>query len=85
MRTTLTLDDDVADKLRRLAHRQGRPFKEVVNAVLRRGLSSTGTQSATTPFRVRTFASRFRPGVDPERLNQLVDDLEARDRGDRAR
>jgi hypothetical protein len=25
------------------------------------------------------FRSAFRPGVDPERLNQLADELEARD------
>jgi hypothetical protein len=37
MRTTLTLDDDVALKLRELAHRRRVPFKEVVNSVLRLG------------------------------------------------
>jgi predicted transcriptional regulator len=34
MRTTLTLDDDVAMKLRELAHRRRVPFKEVVDSVL---------------------------------------------------
>ena len=40
MRTTLTLDDDVAAKLKMEAHRAGRPFREVVNETLRRGLAS---------------------------------------------
>jgi hypothetical protein len=30
------------------------------------------------PFQVETFWSAFRPGVDPLKLNQLSDELEAR-------
>jgi hypothetical protein len=37
MRTTLTLDDDVAAKLKTEAQRTGAPFREIVNEVLRRG------------------------------------------------
>ena len=79
MRTTLTLDDDVAAKLRALAHRRGVPFKEVVNSVLRRGLTAQESRAEDSrPFRVEVFRSRFRPGVDPLKLNQLGDELEAR-------
>ena len=78
MRTTLTLDDDVAMKLRELAHRRRLPFKEVVNSVLRRGLAAQeGRGELRQPFRVDVFRSRFRPGVDPLKLNQLSDELEA--------
>ncbi|PYS27035.1 MAG: hypothetical protein DMF75_21135 [Acidobacteria bacterium] len=38
MRTTLTLDDDVAAKLDADARRSGRSFKETVNHYLRLGL-----------------------------------------------
>jgi hypothetical protein len=77
VRTTLTLDDDVAARLAKLAQRRRMSFKEVVNTVLRRGLASQELRSSTPrPFRVRTFHSPFRPGVDPQRLNQLVDELE---------
>lgn len=79
MRTTLTLDDDVAVKLRDLAHRRRLPFKEVVNSVLRRGLAAQESRAKPgRPFRVEVFRSRFRPGVDPLKLNQLSDELEAR-------
>ncbi len=40
MRTTLTLDDDVAMLLKRRVHESGQSFKEVVNRVLRAGLLS---------------------------------------------
>jgi hypothetical protein len=82
MRTTLTLDDDVAAKLRELARRRRMPFKEVVNAVLRRGLvAQEGRAKPAPPFEVEVFRSRFRPGVDPLKLNQLNDELEARRAG----
>jgi hypothetical protein len=86
MRTTLTLDDDVAAKLRELAHRRKLTFREVVNGVLRRGLAAQEPRvQSPRPFRVQAFRSSFRPGVDPLRLNQLNDELEARRFGERAR
>ena len=79
MRTTLTLDDDVAVKLRELAHRRRVSFKEVVNSVLRRGLVTQESRcKSSRPFQVEAFRSAFRPGIDPLRLNQLSDELEAR-------
>jgi hypothetical protein len=78
MRTTLTLDDDVAAKLKELARRKRLPFKEAVNTILRRGLVASEPRRARTQrFRVEVFKSPFRAGVDPLRLNQLSDDLEA--------
>jgi predicted DNA-binding ribbon-helix-helix protein len=76
MRTTLTLEDDLARRLKDLARREGRPFKEVVNETLRRGLTSQEVAEPAEPYRVETFRSGFRAGVDPLRLNQLVDELE---------
>jgi predicted transcriptional regulator len=73
MRTTLTLEDELARRLKELARREGRSFKEVVNAALRRGLAA---QEVAELYRVETFRSGFRAGVDPLRLNQLVDELE---------
>lgn len=86
VRTTLTLDDDVAAKLRDLAHRGKRPFKEVVNEVLRRGLAAQEPRaSAPRPFKVDSFRSGFRPGVDPLKLGQLGDEIEALHFGEASR
>lgn len=46
MRTTLTLDDDLFMALHDKARAAGRPFKEVVNEVLRRGLFETQPRPA---------------------------------------
>jgi len=84
MRTTLTLDDDLARRLQDLSRTSGRRFKEVVNEAIRRGLSlGDGPLPGTEPFRVHPKACGFRPGIDPARLNQLYDDLELEDAASR--
>ena len=75
MRTTLTLDDDVADFLREQAQLQNKPFKQMVNDTLRRGMSPAVREDRPV-FRVTPLRGGFRPGVDPLRLNQLNDELE---------
>lgn len=79
MRTTLTLEDDVA-KAVKAEMRGGRSLKDVVNAALRRGLRMGGKPEPTPPrFVVETFTSAFLPGIDPGRLNRLVDELDVED------
>ncbi|MEZ5498264.1 MAG: hypothetical protein R3E77_02420 [Steroidobacteraceae bacterium] len=53
MRTTLTLDDDVASRLQAEARRSGRPFGVVVNEYLRAGLAQRRAVQDAAPFRVR--------------------------------
>jgi hypothetical protein len=74
VRTTLTLDPDVAELLARETHRQRRPFKRVVNEALRKGLTRTVRPAAKV--RVVGYDSRLMPGFDPAGLNALVDELE---------
>ncbi len=76
MRTTLTLDDDLAAALKEQAQLAGEPFKKVVNDTLRRGLSPVPAEPRPD-YVVRCHDSGFRPGVDPLRLNQVNDSLEA--------
>jgi hypothetical protein len=79
VRTTVAIDDDVFEKLKDAAAKRRQTFTAVVNETLRRGLSAPRPRAVRRGrFRVETFASAFRPGVDPLRLNQLLDDLEAR-------
>ena len=79
MRTTLTLDDDVAEKVKQLAEKRKLPFRRVLNDLLRRALAGQTQRARSAPFEVQTFRSALRPGVDPLKLNQLLDDLEVED------
>ena len=54
MRTTLSLDDDVAALLTRLRKRTGRPLKTLVNEALRRGLAPPGdAPGPRKPYRTK--------------------------------
>ena len=78
MRTTLTIDNDIADSLKEQARLQGRPFKQVVNEALRRGLSPAREEDRPV-FRIDPLPGGFLPGVDPLKLNQLYDELMVQD------
>jgi hypothetical protein len=76
MRTTLTIEPDVAQKIRRRMAQEKRTLKQVVNEALRVGLSATARESKAR-FKVEPHSFGFKPGIDPNKLNQLIDDLEA--------
>lgn len=78
MRTTLTLDDDLAGILRRKSRALEKPFKEVLNAALRKGLADNLVDDHPCVV-VRPHDFGIRPGIDMDRLNQLVDELEVED------
>jgi hypothetical protein len=76
VRTTLTLDSDVARMIEQEAHRQQKPIKQIVNEALRRGLAPQGSARARKRFRVIPHKTSLLPGIDRASLNQLVDELE---------
>lgn len=78
MRTTLTLDEDLARRLKEIAHRKRVSFKRIVNETLKAGLES-GRKPARGSQRFRVEASHcgFLAGVDVGKLNQLSDELDA--------
>ncbi|HET7416098.1 MAG TPA: hypothetical protein VFJ61_00520 [Solirubrobacterales bacterium] len=75
MRTTVTLDDDVAAKLKEEAHRQKKSFKEMLNSSVRRGLQSENAKTAK-PYRVKPRSMGARPGLNLDRALQLSGELE---------
>jgi hypothetical protein len=74
VRTTVTLDDDVAAALRTVARERGLSFKEALNSAVRRGLFAQ--QERAEEYVVPTFELGIRPEVNIVKANQLVADLE---------
>ena len=77
MRTTLTLDPDVAERLERAVRGGGKSLKATVNEALRIGLGMTEKPVEPPEFRIRAFVAGLQPGIDPDKMNQLLDELEA--------
>ena len=81
MRTTLTLDSDVAARLRAEARRSGRPFKDVVNECLRRGLAQRDTGRTAARFEVKPRdMGALQPGVSLDNVAELLERIEGPDR-----
>jgi hypothetical protein len=72
VRTTLSLDDDVARLLNKEVRRSGDSFKQVVNRFLRLGLTAS-KQPVRKPFRIKPFDL----GLPPfEKVEELLEHLE---------
>jgi hypothetical protein len=76
VRTTLTLEADVARLLDEEVHRARKPLKAVVNEALRRGLTRGGPSRRRPRYRVEVHAAQLRSGFDRGTLNSLADELE---------
>ena len=78
VRTTLTLDEDIAAKLQAETRRSGRTFRDVVNETLRRGLLARRTKAASKPVLPR-FSLGLRAGIDLDNAELLLDELGGRE------
>lgn len=78
MRTTLTLDDDVAFGLRKIQENEPKKsFKEVVNDILRKGLKADlGTNGSRRPFKVEPLNLGLREDLNFDNIEELLDRLE---------
>jgi len=76
MRTTLTIDDQLAASLKDAAHRSGRPFKQLVNEALRKGLHAL-EHPEMQPYRLSTASlGSVRPGINLDKALSLAEGLE---------
>lgn len=71
----MTLDPDLAAKLRALARERRVSFKEALNSALRRGLAS-GAAGSKRPYRLASRRLGLRAGVDLEHALRLAGELE---------
>jgi len=76
VRTTVTLDQDVAERLKAEVRRSGRSFKAIVNEILRLGLTRRRERKPPSSFTVQARPLGLRPGLDYDRTNELVEHLE---------
>ena len=72
----MTLDEDVAAKLKAESRRAGRPFREIVNETLRRGLASRRVTSQRQVFKITTRdLGNLRPGLSLDNIAELIDQI----------
>ena len=77
MRTTLTLDDDIAAKLASASRTSGKPFKEVVNSLLRRALFETKSAKNAGTFAVQPQKmGALKAGFTLDKISTVLEEAE---------
>ena len=76
MRTTLSLDDDVAVLLEQMRKARDTIFKQIVNDALREGLARLSSPAETQAFRTRSvdLGSCYCPNLD--HVWEVLDEVE---------
>ena len=76
MRTTLTIDDDVASLLKRENRRAGEPFKQTVNRCLRIALTAPPQRVRRKPFKVTPIDLQLPEGINLDKTSAILEALE---------
>ena len=72
MKTTLVIDDDVLSQTRALASETERPFRVILNEVLRAGLDVIAIPAKSKPYRTRPRKMRLKAGLDINSIQGLM-------------
>jgi hypothetical protein len=77
MRTTLTIDDKVANELRKKAYQSGKSFKEVVNRTLQAGIQAEHGSPRSRPLKIKPVSlGGVLPGINMDKALRLADEIE---------
>jgi hypothetical protein len=73
IRTTITLDDDVFERLKSESRALGIPFRQALNEVIRTGLMARHEPPARKGFRVEPKHMGIRTGLDYDNIAGLLE------------
>ena len=77
MRTTLTLDDKLAQALRKKAYESGRSFKEVVNHVLQLGIEAERAYPKRRRYKIKPVSlGGTLPSINLDKALRLAEEIE---------
>ena len=73
IRTTVTLDDDVADRLNRESRMRGSTFRETINDLLRLALLQTENRTMKRKLRILPVRMGYKPGLNHDSVEALIE------------
>lgn len=79
----MTLEPDVARQLKARMRTEGLTLKDVVNRGLRVGLAAEDSRQARKRFVVKPHHGGLMPGIDLDKINQVLDEMEVEELGRR--
>ena len=76
IRTTVTLDEDVLERVRCESRMRGLPFRETLNELLRAGLLQSAGRPRRKTFRIKPVHMGYRPGLPYDDVAALIEHAE---------
>jgi len=76
IRTTVTLDEDVIDRVKQHSRSRGKSFRESLNDLLRAGLVAAETQSRRRKLHLVPHHGGYYPGLNYDCTEALLEYLE---------
>jgi hypothetical protein len=73
IRTTVTLDDDVIERVRDHSKAKGIPFREALNDLLRLALATQKSMEKKPKFKIKPFNLGYRPGLPYDDIEALIE------------
>ena len=80
MRTTLSLDEDVAQRTKDLATKLKKPFKLVLNEALRKGLDQIEKPQKRRTYKTTPHEMGLREGLSLDNIEELLAQVEGENR-----
>ena len=76
IRTTVTLDDDVQQRVKDFSKTKGIPFRAALNELVRSGWTAESSPRTKEPFIVKPFHMGVVPGINYDKISALLEFLE---------
>jgi hypothetical protein len=73
IRTTVTLDEDVVERVREESRHRAASFRDTLNDLLRLALNTSATSAPRPPFKIRAVAMGFRSGLNYDDIEGLLE------------
>ena len=73
IRTTVTLDDDVAARVKRESQTRGLSFRETLNELLRFALLNTAGKPSRRTLQIKPVHMGYKPGLNHDSVESLIE------------
>ena len=72
-RTTVTLDEDVLERIKRESRARGESFKDTLNDLLRVALTDLENRPKHRTLKIKPFAMGYKPGLNYDSVESLIE------------
>ena len=72
-RTTVTLEDDVVERIKRESRARGESFKDTLNDLLRAALVAIENRPQRRTLKIKPFAMGYRPGLNYDSVESMIE------------